>query len=329
LVDTKAGLQVAVRVLSACSTLIVDCEGLNLGVCGGALSLLCIRAVPSFPPSSASSDIDSAGGSPPHSYLFDMLLLERSKVSLQPVFDLLSSAKIRKVVYDGRMDFCALYFGYRVTMNNVIDLQLADVDSRGLRGEDHEKQMWRLLRCLSHNQVHNPRNAGKYMDVHLLQGLGACLVEHGVAGPEKGKIDHETWMNRPLTHAHRFYAANDLYLISLLLVHFSKTQYLSPDLPFWSQRYISIWSDSQPDPANAYRSNPLLPLEILRYDPAKSTYTGYTGSSNGYVHSDSSNRRRCDGCQRNLSMRSFPMSHAYGTRSFGAGGRFCYVCLAV
>ncbi|KAK7448067.1 hypothetical protein VKT23_013823 [Stygiomarasmius scandens] len=295
-VDTKAALQAAVRDLAASEMLIVDCEGLNLGVRAGALSLLCIRSV---------SDT-------PRSYLFDVVLLERAKVSLQPVFELLSSQKIRKVFYDGRMDFCALYFGYRVTINNVIDLQIADVDSRALRGQGHEEQMQRLLRCLPYRQVHNPGNAGKYADVHLLQGLGACLVEHKVSGPGKDKVDHDTWMQRPLTDQQRVYAAKDLYLIFILLEYFQEAQYLSEDLPMWSQRYISIWSDAQPDDENVYRSHPLLPLEILRFDPTKVNV---------------SSNRFCDGCQRSLSVRSFPLNHAHGTRS--SGGRFCFVCMAV
>ena len=57
------------------------------------------------------------------------------------MFDILSSNSVTKVVFDGRMDFSALYHEQNVEVQNVLDLQLVDIDSRVIRGEDMSLQL--------------------------------------------------------------------------------------------------------------------------------------------------------------------------------------------
>ena len=66
-----------------------------------------------------------------HIYLIDVASIPLKH--LRPVFDLLASSDVTKVVWDGRMDYSALYHDYGVRMRNVIDLQIVDILSRDSR----------------------------------------------------------------------------------------------------------------------------------------------------------------------------------------------------
>ncbi|KAJ3927502.1 MAG: ribonuclease H-like domain-containing protein [Lentinula lateritia] len=287
LCDTEASFSSAVSLLEPSSSLIIDCEGLDLGINGGALSLVCIR---SMAPQISQN------------FLFDFVALSAPRCSLQPLFNLLASPTILKILYDGRMDFSALYHGYNVELVNVIDLELVDIKSRFTRGETPEKHKQRLMRCFSYKQVNNVRYAYKYEDVHVFQGLGSCLIEHGCkATSPKKHVDHELWMSRPLPNEYLQYAAHDVEIIDALHSHFVQAGYIDQDLPAQSQRFVSIWSDAPPQPGNNYRSNPLLPLEILKPNASTTTIP-------------------CTGCARNLSPSSFPHVRL---------ARYCWVCLAV
>ena len=124
--DTAAKCQSAAATLGACPVLVLDCEGHNLGVYGGRLSVIVLRT--------ATPDA--------RTYLIDVPNL--SPADLQPVLDLLCSPTIRKVVFDGRMDFSALHHhALRAELHNVLDLQLVDVMSRFARGETGETQQRR------------------------------------------------------------------------------------------------------------------------------------------------------------------------------------------
>jgi exonuclease 3'-5' domain-containing protein 1 len=160
LCDSETSLLSAISFLETCPSIVIDCEGLNLGVHGGSLSLVCIRSmVPQ------KEEI----------FLFDIVALT---CSLKPLFDILANTNIVKVLYDGRKDFCALYHYYGVVMANVIDIQLADVKSRFIHQETPQRHIQRLGRCFLYKQLHDPRHAYKYENVHVLQGLGSCLVDH-------------------------------------------------------------------------------------------------------------------------------------------------------
>ncbi|GAW01746.1 3 -5 exonuclease and kh-i domain-containing protein [Lentinula edodes] len=258
LCDTEASFSSAVSLLEPSSSLIIDCEGLDLGVNGGALSLVCIR---SMAPQISQN------------FLFDFVALSALRCSLQPLFSLLTSPTILKILYDGRMDFSALYHGYNMELVNVIDLELVDIKSRFTRGETPEKHKQRLMRCFSYKQVNNVRSAYKYKDVHVFQGLGSCLIEHGCkATSPKKHVDHELWMTRPLPNEYLQYAAHDVEIIDALHSHFVQAGYIDQDIPAQSQRFVSIWSDAPPQPGNNYRSNPLLPLEIFKPNASTTTF---------------------------------------------------------
>ena len=165
--DTAEKCQTAATALETSHSLVFDCEGDNLGTSGGRLSVILLRGVIA----------DS------QTYIIDVPRL--SLTSLQPILDLLRSPNIRKVVFDGRMDFSALYHELEVELQNVIDLQLVDIMSRFARGEGWETQRRRLRSYLKTDELRT--HPQLYAQVHRLGGLDGCIAEHGVIPRNVGK----------------------------------------------------------------------------------------------------------------------------------------------
>ncbi|KAJ3769832.1 ribonuclease H-like domain-containing protein [Lentinula raphanica] len=304
LCDTEDCFLSAISLLRLSSAFIVDCEALNLGTRGGTLSLISVR--PISPQSS-------------HSYLVDVVALSSSE-SLQPLFDLLTNPKILKVFFDGRRDWCVFYYTYNIRVQNVLDLQLVDLSSRFMRREGKDKQKKRLLRLFSYKQIR--QNEIIFKNVHVLSGLAATLREHSPSctpiSPKK-TLTHDKWMCRPLPAEYLHYAAQDVEYMHDLYERFIQAGYihqnssLDSKILAQSNRYISLWSDTIPEPGDIYRSNPLLPLEILQpnqINPLESL------AVSSFI---------CQGCFRALSRHSFhPNPQPHSTIDV-----FCCVCSAV
>ncbi|EIM90489.1 uncharacterized protein STEHIDRAFT_50846 [Stereum hirsutum FP-91666 SS1] len=176
LCDDRASFNSAVAALSSSRTLYFDCEGVKLGTAGGTLSLITIRSAPS-PSNSRQSDGDRNG----QTFIFDItsLTLARQPVSLKPLFALLTSPKVLKVVWDGRMDSSALHHYFRVNLRNVLDLQLVDIHSRELRGETIQEHVKRFIGGVDPRTLSNENRAIQtYALVHRLSGLSQAVTEH-------------------------------------------------------------------------------------------------------------------------------------------------------
>ncbi|ESK82982.1 3 -5 exonuclease and kh-i domain-containing protein [Moniliophthora roreri MCA 2997] len=251
LCDTTTSLTPALDVLRASNVLILDCEGDELGKQGGTLSMIVLRTTSSNPP--------------PQTYLIDVTRLSSS--DLRPVYDLLESEAATKVVFDGRMDYSALFHEKSVDTKKVLDMQLADVRSRIVRGEDQEGRLERLR-----GFIHWPDVKGQpdlYKRVQRLNSLRACMKEHGVEVEGSGDITvtHKDWMTRPLPERYIQYAASDALLIHALYDKFKRSGYIDSSLTYQSMRYITIWKSKQLRRGQDERlAHPLLPLGILE-DP--------------------------------------------------------------
>lgn len=161
--DNEASLQIALTAIQATSqNIILDCEGLNLGQQGGTLSLITLRTT----------------GLAPQIFIIDVIGI--GITPLRPLFDLLESPALHKVVFDGRMDYSALYHEHGVTLDGLLDLQLADIQSRTLRGEDMNNQLRRLSPYLYKREISSQRTS--YTSVQKLSGLGQCMREHRLEG---------------------------------------------------------------------------------------------------------------------------------------------------
>ena len=147
----------AIIAIKSSSIIMLDREGVDLGVPGGALSLISLR---------------TPGN--PTTYLVDAVTLSNNK--LRPLFDIIQSTSPPKIVFDGRMDFSELYHSYSVRMDGVLDVQLADVHSRRQRGEDEDDQLQRLSPYLYRREVFGQHTS--YAAVHRLCGLDQCVREH-------------------------------------------------------------------------------------------------------------------------------------------------------
>jgi exonuclease 3'-5' domain-containing protein 1 len=298
-------LAAAVAVLSQSQYLVLDCEGRELGMQGGALSLLQIgtaRAQAVF--------------------LVDALSVPRDAPAMRALAALLGRADLPKLVWDGRMDAISLRQTYGIVLRGVLDLQLAEILSRtGARGELDSERLRRLGSTVGQWSI----AADSYKEMHTLAGLDTCLRLFGVGlqytktrksarlrcstwlmtachFPEAMKAMHQNsgsalWMARPLSAQMLTYAGNDVRAITTLYEHFSASGWLRPtvtaNLPACSARYLSIHDARGPvDPADVYRKGPFLPLDVL---------TEPTGDA-----------RQCSGCLRALSLRHFEVPPGSG-----------------
>jgi len=81
------------------------------------------------------------------------LVLPTTRKPFRPVFDIIQTSSPTKIVFDGRMDYAELFHGHDIPICGVLDLQLADIYSRRLSGEDEEDQRRRLSTFLKRGEV--------------------------------------------------------------------------------------------------------------------------------------------------------------------------------
>ncbi|KAK0222885.1 ribonuclease H-like domain-containing protein [Armillaria nabsnona] len=284
--DTVA-VAAAVPVLSSYSHLVVDCEGDQLGCRGGRLSLLTITPI--------RADSDHVP-----TYIFDFLRLKRKNV--RRVSDLLRDASRVKIVFDGRMDYSALWHEYDVPIVGVIDMQLADLHSRQARGERESKRLGRLRAYLPQAMI--TKKPGECRALTHLSSLASCVREHLRTNESKDSVDHKRWLERPLSQEQLDYAANDVRLIGRIYEHFKVHNYLAENLLEQSERYVTHWKAGQPEKDRYFNPRCLLPLDIIDYDARRPT-------------------KRCDGCERLLAVQCFPRE------TTGSEGTYCWVCNAI
>ncbi|KAF8073306.1 ribonuclease H-like domain-containing protein [Lyophyllum atratum] len=293
LCDTTRAVNLALAVLKTFDILAFDCEGQSLGAVDGHLSLVALRTM--------------RGPSVHKTFLFDILRLDAN--SLIPVYDILRSTSIQKVVFDGRKDYSSLYHDFKVDLHNVLDLQLVDVKSRTARGERTDQQMNRL-EAIMYKGVLVGKSRPMYVKVHRLNGLLTAVKEHGVPVIEKPagqRFDHSHWMDRPLPVEYLQHVVEDVLLIHQLYNHFEGAGYLYSQISDDSARYVSIWKDSKPASSNMYRNHGLLPLDIIDHRNVAAASLGY-----------------CMSCERLLPKTCYTKWLAHS-----AASRKCFVCRAV
>jgi hypothetical protein len=186
LCDSEASLQTAVDYLSG-HHLVLDCEGKDLGRRGGALGLISL----------ARSDNDDS------IFLLDPLSLDATSPAMIKLLSILSNPNTYKIVWDGRMDAIALLEKYGVVLAGVLDLQLAEIMSRNLRGENDENRKSRLYSAVGSSVRNSPH---LYEYVYPLCGLDRCLKDMGVGSEyaKSGKCDTCFGINQALIFAQRF-----------------------------------------------------------------------------------------------------------------------------
>ncbi|KZS87955.1 hypothetical protein SISNIDRAFT_279833 [Sistotremastrum niveocremeum HHB9708] len=308
LCDDNSLLEEVIESLTDSPTLILDCEAKDLGSIGGQLSLLNLGIASSLSTSKPCTE--------PNHPIFLIDVLAFTKAELRPLYDFLEDPSVLKVVFDGRQDFSELWHGEGVELKNVIDLQLADITSRSLRGEGQREQLQRLGRYLKRDEVNRPDRRSRYTRIHKVCGLEACVREHDfttVYSGSQASPDHSKWLSRPLTASQLSYAARDISYIDSLYSHFKKMGYIRPSLTQESEEYITLHLDSRPSSDDRFVRHPLLPLQIL--------------DKTAHI-----NPVQCQGCKRTLPPDCFP-SHQTPRHRYRADGtdreNKCFVCSAL
>ncbi|KAG8813423.1 hypothetical protein FRC17_001581, partial [Serendipita sp. 399] len=131
LCDTAATLDLALSALIKADVIFLDCEGKDLGEVGGRLSLISLGAVREIPSSGGQTHLDV--------FLIDAIALATNNNDdgrsgggglLEPIYELLRRETVLKVGYDLRMDVAEFWHGHGVKIENVLDLQVADILAR-------------------------------------------------------------------------------------------------------------------------------------------------------------------------------------------------------
>ncbi|RDX45591.1 hypothetical protein OH76DRAFT_1407985 [Lentinus brumalis] len=235
LCDTYESVVVAASTLSRSSILILDCEARDLARPTGVLSIVSI------------SDVDATT-----IFLIDALALrDSSNPALVPLFDLLSSGTVTKLMWDGRADALELRETFGVELRGVLDLQLAEVVSRkSVRRETEESRLRRLATGYFKQMRHDIlRDPAAYEGIDQVSGMKNSLKACGIHDSKDAAVValHEAkgsamWLQRPLPKALLQYAAHDLKLIAALYTSFVRAGWINGrDLPLLkeqSERYI-------------------------------------------------------------------------------------------
>ena len=173
--------------LARSSTLILDCEGLELGMPGGALSIIAVGD-----PSAACV------------YLVDALALpDPHHPLLAPLLLLLARPDVTKLVWDGRADFREVADAYGILMNGVLDLQLVEVaQRRAMRGKKDRKSQRakHTLDYFKNMQEDLELQPGALSGVHRVYGLDHCARLFQVLDGVGGKDRESLLLLPPLTY---------------------------------------------------------------------------------------------------------------------------------
>lgn len=277
LCETQESVELAAAALSKAPYVVLDCEGRDLGTQDGQLSILSLGT--------------------PHAqeiYVIDFVTL--SPDALQPILSLLAGDKVRKVVWDGRMDFNELFYAFSTAIDtNVLDLQVVDIKSREIRGHTESMRKRRLSR---HDFPFPEVLRLQLEDLHRLSSLDYALEEHSVrnvAAKESqyslrsclysnsslhftaesvadmhSQNESDKWLQRPLPELLLQYAANDITRIAGMYDKFVEKNYLlEPEeqleaLLRQSTRYVGTFRDTgRPAKDNALLQSGIMPFHVF------------------------------------------------------------------
>lgn len=168
--DDTLSLAKAITALSSCRTIFLLCAGTHLGAVGGELNVIALQA--------ASWTVGTQSLAPPQTFIFDILSLLQQQISLHPLFTILVSPSVLKVMWDGRRDYSGLHHNYNIDLRNVLDLQLVDLRSRSVRGEGKEEHLARLRQSILPRLLDIEDAWQRYGKVQKLSSLVQSLQDH-------------------------------------------------------------------------------------------------------------------------------------------------------
>ncbi|KAI0357975.1 hypothetical protein OH77DRAFT_1422148 [Trametes cingulata] len=307
----------AASILSRFRVLLIDCEARDLGMPGGALSLLAL------------SDQTAS-----HIFLIDALAFPPSTIvphpSLAALFAILENPSITKVFWDGRADALELLLTYGITLVGTLDLQLVEVVARkraaDQRGDDHvpHELINGYFKPMKDELLRDP---AAYHGIFRLRGLGHVVGLFRLAGKGGGTLKdpevvrmHETlgselWMTRPLPQQLLTYAAHDFEIIALVFAYCMMREAWNALSTLRSQSvlYIAIIRTRE---EHAHYSG----LDLERFMPFGIIEDGHSAS-----------RYFCSSCKRELTADCFMknVKVAQGAKRKLQRLSFCRLCNAI
>ncbi|KAJ6537763.1 hypothetical protein B0H19DRAFT_1078891 [Mycena capillaripes] len=260
--DSAASVAAALPILRAQSALAITCQGYDLGYKGGSPCILSFATIER----------------PSQVFHFDLITLDCA--ALQPLFDILRSPSVTKAVFDGRLIASALLHDCGVELVNALDMQLADVTSRTLRGECAERQLSRLSdvdkatysRIIPRSIVH--AHPEWYQSLLHLNEAEVCTKEHGIRAGSSvwRRLTYRRSMGYPpLSSWACKYSTDRVYLISAIYADFEAKGYITPALAAQSARYLSLHLAYMPKLGSGHLF-PILPLGIITAVPPGRTH---------------------------------------------------------
>eukprot|EP00927_Polykrikos_kofoidii_P079668 TRINITY_DN76463_c0_g1_i1.p1 TRINITY_DN76463_c0_g1~~TRINITY_DN76463_c0_g1_i1.p1 ORF type:complete len:326 (-),score=78.29 TRINITY_DN76463_c0_g1_i1:50-1027(-) len=179
---------------------------------------------------------------------------------------LLKDSNRVKVFFDCRRDCDTLDKQFALRVENIFDLQIADVI---LRDDDEDEQQRRLFGFLHRGSIRGqPQN---YENVVKLRSLHEVLGEYGLSGKEKlSQYAHDQWGERPLSATLREYAFEDAVGIRDLFEKMLQTPGYSEAegaIKVASRRYADKIRSLAKLPEKKYMDHPLLPLCVVEDFP--------------------------------------------------------------
>ncbi|KZO92999.1 hypothetical protein CALVIDRAFT_286703 [Calocera viscosa TUFC12733] len=266
---TEEAVSEATAVLNGSEYIILDSEGQNIGRGDGKLSLVCIGT--------------------PHAekvYVFDAVSVTKSAAASGGLTKLLGDENIRKVVWDGRMDYLEVMYTWGVAMKGALDLQIAEIMSREAARGERDRSRLNRLKDGFFSSINVVGNAELFEGLHLVLGMQKCLEHLGldkefskdpVVQAMHAANRTDRWMERPLSDRLIAYAAQDIKLLAKLYDTFMDKGWMTASglskLADISARYVTMFQTrSQSVAYNEKRIWIVLPLDIL-VAPTGRTYT--------------------------------------------------------
>ncbi|TFY62130.1 hypothetical protein EVG20_g6818 [Dentipellis fragilis] len=165
----------------------------------------------------------------------DIVALRAMPAALMAIKTFLGRSDIIKVVIDGRTDAIELFDLLRLQLDNVLDLQIADVLAhRTVHDEDDRQHITRLAKFRFGSRTARA-NKEMMMELDVVKGMQRLLKDFGlyqnihkdaeVVAMHK-KLGSEFWMARPLSEKLLRYAANDIVMIAYLFAAFQRRGYI-------------------------------------------------------------------------------------------------------
>ncbi|KAH7087261.1 hypothetical protein BKA62DRAFT_597305, partial [Auriculariales sp. MPI-PUGE-AT-0066] len=197
-----------------------------------------------------------------------------------------------KLMWNGRRDAIEIRRVLHASVGCVWDLQLVDITSRSLRGDQTGRA--------GIDDSSHPLHTVSDMDlggIFALTSVYDVLKVHNVkGGPEPGPeldADDPRWMERPLPPDFLRHAERDILLIARTYQIFSSRGYLRHEyqllLEQQSSRYINMFN--KPIEKSIFATSGTLPMDVLN-DPEL----------------DHTPKKQCNKCHRTLSAPCFVLS---------------------